>query len=165
MVMARLNQATYETPTDTELVTTRWFNAPRALVFDMWTKPEHVRKWLLGPEGWTMPVCEIDLRPGGPWRFVWRQGDDAATEFGMYGEYVEVDPPHRVSNTEHWGPELPPSMNVLVLEEKGGRTLMTLTTTYASKEARDAALGTGMTDGMTASFDRLEDYLAGMASA
>src|SRR5207237_4356830 len=73
----------FTTPTDREIVMTRVFDAPRRLVFEAWTKPEHLPRWLLGPEGWTMPVCEADLRPGGEWHFVWRKSD--GTEVGMRG--------------------------------------------------------------------------------
>ena len=80
-----------------------------ALVFDAWTNPTHVPQWLLGPEGWTMPVCEIDLRPGGSWRYVWRKTD--GTEMAMAGSYREFAPPERLVSTERWGPEWPETIN------------------------------------------------------
>ena len=80
-------------------------DAPRALVFEAHTSPEHVPHWLTGPEGWTMPVCEIDLRPGGEWHFVWRRDD--GSEMDMRGEYREVEPPARLVNTESWGADWP----------------------------------------------------------
>jgi uncharacterized protein YndB with AHSA1/START domain len=145
-------------PTEREIAMTRVFDAPRRLVFEAWTNPKHVAKWLLGPDGWTMPVCEIDLRPGGSWHFVWRKSN--GTEMAMRGEYREVTPPERLVNTERWGPEWPETLNTLVFTEERGRTTMTLTILYPSKEARDAAFKTGMSDGAQQSFDRLEEYLA-----
>ena len=149
------------TPTDREVVMTRVLNAPRRLVFDAYTNPKHVPHWLLGPEGWTMPVCEIDLRPGGTWHFVWRKTD--GTEMGMYGEYREVTPPERVVSTERWGGNWPETINTVVLSEADGKTTMTNTILYPSKEARDAAIKTGMKDGASVSYDRLEKYLATVA--
>jgi uncharacterized protein YndB with AHSA1/START domain len=146
------------TPTEREIVMTRVFDAPRKLVFDAWTNPKHVPHWLLGPEGWSMPVCEIDLRPGGKWRFGWRHSDGREVE--MTGEYRELVPPERVVNTERWGPDWPETINTLVLTEENGKTTAALTTLYASKEARDAALKTGMEKGVAISFDRLDEYLA-----
>jgi uncharacterized protein YndB with AHSA1/START domain len=145
-------------PTEREIAMTRVFDAPRRLVFEAWTNPKHVPRWLLGPDGWTMPVCEIDLRPGGSWHFVWRKSN--GTEMAMRGEYREVTPPERLVNTECWGAEWPETLNTLVLSEENGRTTMTLTILYPSKQARDAAFETGMSDGASQSFDRLEDYLA-----
>jgi uncharacterized protein YndB with AHSA1/START domain len=149
--------ATYSTPTDRELVATRVVEAPRRLVFDAWTEPQHLPHWLLGPDGWTMPVCESDLRPGGAWRYVWRQSD--GREMAMHGVHREIVPPERFVSTESWGGDWPDTLNTLVLSEAQGRTTITLTVLYPSKEARDAALQTGMTGGMSQSFDRLEDYL------
>jgi uncharacterized protein YndB with AHSA1/START domain len=146
------------TPTDKEICMTRVFDAPRKLVWEAWTNPKHVPHWLLGPEGWTMPVCEIDLRPGGKWRFVWRNSD--GKEMEMTGEYREVVPPERVVHTERWGPEWPETLNTLILTEEHGRTTAALTTLYVSKEARDAALKSGMTGGVEISFVRLDGYLA-----
>ena len=148
-------------PSDREIVITRDFNAPRRLVFDAWTKPEHVPHWMLGPEGWTMPVCEIDLRPGGAWRFVWRNSD--GTEMEMHGVYREVTPPERVVNTESWGGDWPETLNTLLLSEEDGKTTTTSTMLYPSKEARDAALKTGMKEGVDQSYDRLDAYLSKMA--
>lgn len=148
----------FETPTDLTFVVTRVFDAPRPVVFDAWTKPEHVSQWLLGPDGWSMPVCEIDLRVGGAWRYVWRNDADG-TEFGMSGVYTEVAPPERVVHTERMTPDLPETTNVLALEEVGGKTKVTLTVVYASKELRDMAIATGMSDGIAVSYDRLDGYL------
>ena len=149
-------ETTFTTPSDREIVATRVVDAPRTLVWDAWTKPEHVPRWMLGPEGMTMPVCEIDLRPGGRWHFVWRQAD--GTEFGMDGEYREIVPPERLVNTERWGGDWPETVNTLVLTEKDGKTTMTCTVVYPSKEARDKALGTGMKEGWAQSYDRMDEY-------
>jgi uncharacterized protein YndB with AHSA1/START domain len=145
------------TPTDLEVVMTRVVDAPRRLVWEAWTSPEHVPHWMLGPEGWTMPVCEIDLRPGGTWHFVWRKTN--GTEMDMRGSYTEVAPPERLVSTEKWGPEWPETVNTLTLLEKDGQTTIRQTILYPSKDARDAALKTGMAEGASQSLDRLEKYL------
>lgn len=151
------NTTTYATPTDREVVITRVVDAPRRLVFAAWTDPKYVPRWMVGPEGWTMPVCEIDLRPGGTWHFVWRRTN--GSEMAMNGTYKEVDPPERLVSTEKWGPEWPETINTLVLTEQSGGTLMTLTILYPSMEARDAALKTGMKDGTEQSYERLAELL------
>jgi len=148
---------TYETPTDTQVVIKRVVDAPRRIVFDAWTNPQYVPRWLLGPPGWTMPVCEIDLRPGGTWHYVWRKAD--GSEMAMRGSYKEVVPPERLVSTESWGPQWPETVNTLVLAESGGRTTITLTITYPSREARDAALQTGMKDGLEQGYARLDALL------
>jgi uncharacterized protein YndB with AHSA1/START domain len=155
----RVRATTFTTPSDREIVMTCVVAAPRPLVFEAWTKPEHVPHWLLGPSGWTMPVCEIDLRPGGAWHFVWRRSD--GTEMGMRGVYREIAPPERLVSTESWGGDWPETLNKLTLTEENGKTTITNTILYPSKEARDAALETGMRDGVSESFDRLAEYLAG----
>jgi uncharacterized protein YndB with AHSA1/START domain len=152
---------TFTTPSDRELVATRVVDAPRRLAWQAWTSPAHLPHWMLGPEGWTMPVCEIELRPGGGWRFVWRQPDGATME--MRGVYREVVPPERLVTTESWGGDWPETLNTLVLTEEHGTTTMTCTVLYPSKQARDAALATGMKDGWAASYDRLDKHLRAMA--
>jgi uncharacterized protein YndB with AHSA1/START domain len=149
---------TFATPSDLEICATRTFDAPRALVFDAWTKPEHVPNWMTGPDGWSMPVCEIDLRVGGTWRFVWRRDDGGDME--MHGVYREIAPPERLVATENWGGDWPETVNTLMLAEEAGRTVVTQTTLFPSMEARDAALETGFRSGMTLSFNRLAAYLA-----
>jgi uncharacterized protein YndB with AHSA1/START domain len=153
----RAGETTFTTPSDLEIVMTRVVDAPRSLVFEAHTNPEHLPNWLTGPAGWSMPVCEIDLRPGGAWRFVWRQSD--GSEMEMRGEYREVSPPDRVVSTESWGGNWPETLNTVALTEEDGKTRITQTILYPSKEARDAALGTGMKDGVTLSYNRLSDYL------
>jgi uncharacterized protein YndB with AHSA1/START domain len=153
----KVGTTTYATPSDREVMITRVVDAPRKLVWDAWTNPEHVPRWMTGPEGWTMPVSKIDLRPGGRWHMVWRRTD--GTEMPMSGAYREVAPPERLVSTESWGPDWPETVNTLTLSEKGGKTTITQTILYPSKEARDAALKTEMKDGMDQSFDRLDEYL------
>lgn len=157
----REGATSFATPTDREVVITRAFEAPRRFVFAAWTDPRHLPHWMTGPEGWTMPICEIDLRPGGAWRFVWRRDD--GSELAMTGVYREIAPPDRLVSTESWGPDWPETLNTLELAEEGGRTTVTNTILYPSKEARDAALRSGMKDGVDRSFDRLAGYLLGMA--
>jgi uncharacterized protein YndB with AHSA1/START domain len=154
---ARTGVTTYTTPSDQEVVITRVVSAPRRVVFDAFTDARHVPNWLIGPEGWTMPVCEIDLRPGGAWRYVYRKDD--GSEMTMQGSYREVAPPERLVSTESWGPEWPETVNTMVLTETGGLTTITITARYPSKETRDAALKTGMKSGMDQSFARLDSML------
>jgi uncharacterized protein YndB with AHSA1/START domain len=148
---------TYTTPSDVEVVLTRVVNAPRSLVFAAWTEPRHLQRWLTGPEGWTMPICEIDLRPGGRWRYVYRKA--SGTEMTLTGTVLEVVPSERLVTTESWGREWPETVNTLVLTESEGRTTMALTITYVSKQARDAALETGAMDGMNHAFELLDELL------
>jgi uncharacterized protein YndB with AHSA1/START domain len=152
---------TYATPGDREVVVRRVVDAPRRLVFAAWTDPRHIPQWLLGPEGWTMPVCEIDPRAGGKWRYVWRKSDGAEME--MSGIVREVVPPERLVTTERWGPEWPETVNTLVLTESAGKTTLTLTISYPSKSARDAAIETGMKGGMDESFARLDRFMPTLA--
>lgn len=142
---------------DVEVVVTRVVAAPRKLVWDAWTDPEHLPNWLLGPPGWTMPVCEVDLRPGGVWRYVWRKS--RGEELEMTGVFKEVTPPERLVQTESWGADWPETLNTLLLAEEAGATTMTLKILYPSRGARDAALATGMKEGMDQSFARLDEYL------
>jgi len=151
------------TPSDREIAMTRVFNAPRRLVFDALTKPELVKRWLLGPPGWSMPVCEIDLRLGGKYRYVWRQDSDG-TEMGMGGVYREIVKPERIVATEKFDQAWYPgdAVGTLRLVEQGGKTTLTQTVLYDSKETRDAVLKSPMESGVSASYDRLADVLASM---
>lgn len=149
------------TPSDCEICMTRLFDAPRHLVFDALTKPEHVRQWwgCLG-EGYSVPVCEIDLRVGGRWRFVNRH---PAGEAAFHGEYREIAPPDRLVFTETFE-EFPDDVSVVTTElaEERGQTRMTVTARYASLEVRDMVLGTGMATGAAISYDRLDDLLTAL---
>jgi len=148
------------TPSDREIAIIRVFDAPRRLVFDALTKPELVSQWLLGPDGWTMPICEIDLKVGGRYHYVWRKGD--GQEMGISGVYREIVPPERIINTEQfdnpWYPGESLVTNVLV--EKNGKTTLTLTMLLDSKEIRDGVLKSGMERGVAVSYDRLAEMLA-----
>jgi uncharacterized protein YndB with AHSA1/START domain len=148
---------TLTTPSDTEVVVARSFDAPRELVWKAYTQPEHITQWMLGPPDWTMPVCELELRPGAPYRFGWRKGD--GEEMQITGVVREVIPPERLVITEEWGGDWPEALNTIAFTEADGRTTITTTVVYPSLEARDAALATGMTDGMSASYDNLEALL------
>jgi uncharacterized protein YndB with AHSA1/START domain len=150
---------------DREIVMTRVFNAPRALVFDAHTKPELVRRWLLGPPGWTMPVCEIDLRVGGKYRYVWRGPDGA--EMGMGGVHREIVVPERIVCTQLFDQDWTggEALGTVVLAESGGKTTLTNVVRYSTPEARDGALKTPMEQGVAASYDSLESLLASSSTA
>jgi uncharacterized protein YndB with AHSA1/START domain len=146
------------TPSDQEIRMTRLFDAPRQLVFEAMTKPEHVKRWWgrLG-EGYSVPVCEIDLRPGGAWRFVNQHPQGEAV---FYGEYREIAAPTRLVFTEIFEP-YPDSVSVVTAEftEEGRKTRLTATVRYPSLEVRDMVLATGMAKGAAVSYDRLEDLV------
>jgi uncharacterized protein YndB with AHSA1/START domain len=150
----------FTTPTDRALVAERLVGAPREQVWEAWTSPGHLRKWMLGPPGWTMSVCEVDLRPGGASRLVWHNAEGAELE--IRGMYHEILPPERLVGTESWGGEWPETRNTMELTQENGGTRMTVTIQYPSEEARNAAVQTGMKDGMSQSLDRLDEYLTGM---
>jgi uncharacterized protein YndB with AHSA1/START domain len=137
---------------------TRLFDAPRALVFEVMSKPEHVKQWwgCLG-EGYSVPVCEIDLRVGGKWRFVNKHPNGEAA---FHGEYREIEPPGRLVFTEIFE-DFPDTVSVVttILTEENGKTRMTATVRYPSKEVRDIVLSTGMSTGAGISYDRLEDLV------
>ena len=153
------------TPSDREIEVLRDVDAPRPLVFDAFTRPELVRRWLLGPEGWTMPVCEIDLTVGGAYRYVWRK-EKTGEQMGMGGVFREIVRPERIVATEKFDDAWYPgeAVNTTVFEEKGSFTTVRLTVLYASKEARDIASRSGMEHGMAAGYDRLEQVLASLAA-
>jgi uncharacterized protein YndB with AHSA1/START domain len=150
---------------DREIVMTRALDAPRRLVFDAFTKPELVKQWLLGPPGWSMPICEIDLRVGGVYRYVWRRDSDGS-EMGMGGVYREIAAPERLVATEKFDQPWYPgeAVGTTVLVEQGGKTTITQTVLYQSQEARDAVLKSGMERGVAASYDRLADLLASLGT-
>jgi len=135
---------------------TRLFDAPRHLVFEAMSKPEHIKRWwgCLGA-GYSVPVCEVDLRPGGKWRFVNRHPKGEAV---FYGVYREIAPPDRVVFTEIFEP-FPDAESVVtaVFTEENGKTRLTATVVYPSVEVRDMVLKTGMANGAAISYDRLEE--------
>ena len=147
------------TPSDREIAMTRVFDAPPHLVFEALTTPELVKRWLLGPPGWSMPHCQIDLKVGGAYRYVWRN-DDNGREFGTGGEFREIHPPERLVHTERMDGAPGEALVTTSLVEQGGRTTLTLTMLFDSQEARDATLQSGMEKGVAVSYDRLADLLA-----
>lgn len=148
---------TVTTPSATAVAVERTFEAPARLVWDAHTKPELIRQWLTGPEGWSMPVCEVDLRVGGRYRFEW--GHPSEQGFGTGGEFTVVEPHTRLRSTERMDGFEGEAANLYEFSEQDGRTTLLLTMEFGSQEARDGAVATGMTDGMGASFDRLEALL------
>jgi len=150
------------TPSDREISMTRVFHAPRTLVFEAYTRPHLLSRWLLGPEGWTMPVCEIDLTVGGKYRYVWRHED--GREMAMGGVYREIVAPERLVTTELFDEDWTggETLSTLLLVEQGGRTTMTNIVLYASREARDGALASGMTEGLESGYSRLDEVLVSM---
>jgi uncharacterized protein YndB with AHSA1/START domain len=151
------------TPSPREIAMTRVFDAPRALVWDAHTKPELVRRWLGFRNGWTMTVCEMDVRVGGSYRWVWRKEDDGF-EMGMGGVYREVAAPERLVNTESFDQKWyeGDGEGTMVLTEKGGKTTLTTTVKYASQEVRDSVLRSPMEKGVAESYDNLEALLASL---
>lgn len=154
--MTRTTEVTM--PTECEIVLTRTFNVPAALVFDFHTRPEHIQKWLLGPTGWTMPVCEIDLRVGGRYRYVWRNAD-SGKQFGVTGQYREVRAPVRLVHTESMDGAPGDALCTLNFAETDGHTTLTSTMLFPSRDMRDQALQSGMTDGTAVSYDRMESIM------
>jgi uncharacterized protein YndB with AHSA1/START domain len=148
------------TPSDREILVTRDFDAPRRLVFDAFTKPALVRRWLLGPPGWSMPVCEIDLRVGGAYRYAWRSEKDGV-HMAMGGVFREVVLLERLVATEKFEDAWYPgeALDTTVFTETRDVTRTSITVLYESKEARDAARRSGMEHGMAAGYDRLEELL------
>lgn len=161
MTTMEKGKLTVEARGDREIVMTRIVDAPRRLVFDAFTKPELLKRWLLGPDGWSMPVCEVDLRVGGRYRYVWRH-DANGSEMGMGGVYQEIVPPERLVSTEEFDDPWYPGkgLGTLVLTEENGRTRVVQTIRYESREARDGVLKSPMESGVEASYARLESMLA-----
>jgi uncharacterized protein YndB with AHSA1/START domain/effector-binding domain-containing protein len=149
------------TPTDREIQVQRNFDAPRRLVFDAFTKPELVRRWLVGPDGWTMPVCDIDLKVGGKYRYVWRK-ESTGESMGMGGMYREIIRTKKVVATERFDLAWYPGEAIVtsVFEGTDGVTKVTITVLYESKDARDTATRSGMEYGMAASYNHLEELLS-----
>jgi uncharacterized protein YndB with AHSA1/START domain len=147
---------------DLDLVMTRAFDAPPDLVFDAFTKPDLVRRWLLGPRGWSMPVCEVDLKVGGRYRYVWRRDTDG-TEMGMGGVYREIVRPERIVYSEKFDEAWyeGESMVTITFHFEDGKTIVTTTMRFQSRETRDDVLESGMESGVETSYQRLDDILAG----
>ncbi|MEP6764708.1 MAG: SRPBCC family protein [Gemmatimonadaceae bacterium] len=166
MTTAINSKAQVSLPSDTEVRVTRDFKAPRTLVWQAHTDPTLVPRWIGGYPGWTMPVCEMDVRPGGTYRWRWRSDEDGK-EFGFYGDYREVDAPGKMVHAENFDPgtfggAMPtnPAITCTTFTEKNGITTLVMLIEYGSKEERDAAISTGMTDGMETSYERLDKLVA-----
>jgi len=144
---------------DREIVITRVFDAPRRLVFDAFTKPELVKRWLLGPPGWAMVVCEVAAKVGDRYRYVWRH--DSGAEMGLGGVLREIVPPERIVATEKFDQSWYPgeAVGTIILVEQDGKTILTQTIIYESREARDIVLKSPMEQGMAASYNRLAEVL------
>lgn len=158
--------AEVSSPSDREVRVTRTFNAPRQLVWDAHTSPELVPRWQ-GYDGWDMPVCEMDVREGGQYRWQWKNREDGM-QFGFFGTFTEVDAPRKLVHEQYFNPgnfdsAMPvgdPCLVSLELSEHEGITTLVCNLTFASKEARDDAVSTGMTDGMEHSYTRLDGVIA-----
>jgi uncharacterized protein YndB with AHSA1/START domain len=163
-------QAQVTLPSDREVRVTRQFNAPRQLVYDAHTKPELVQKWMLGPPGWDMPVCEMDVRVDGKYRWAWKSKEEGK-QFGFHGTFTEVNAPSKLAHEEFYDPgdtggDMPTNESCLVsldLSEASGVTTLVCTMKFASKESRDAAVSTGMTNGMEMGYARLDDMFKQVA--
>ena len=162
--MTKTGALTVTTPTEREIAMTRVFDAPRQLVWDAHTQPKLLKRWLLGPDGWSMPICEVDLRVGGKYRWVWRRDKDG-TEMASGGVYKEIVAPERLVATERFEQPWYPGegLNTFVLVESKGKTTLTQTMLYESREIRDQVLKSGMESGVEASYDRLDEILASTA--
>lgn len=145
---------------DRDIVMTRVFDAPRTLVFDAWTQPELLKAWFGGPRDWTLEICEIDLRPGGAYRFVTRRSD--GTEMGWGGVYRDCMPPERIVFTELFDEPWysGEALIMIILAEQGGRTTFTSTILYDSEDVRDSVLASPMERGVAENFVRLDEFLA-----
>jgi uncharacterized protein YndB with AHSA1/START domain len=150
------HQTDYSTPNDRELVVARTFDAPRSLVWAAFTDPKHLPNWHTGPAGFTMPVCEIDLRPGGSWNYVWRNRQ--GREFGATGTFREVDPPKRMVQVtkSQTGEE---QTNTTTFIEQNGRTTVTVSMLFGSKQTRDQGMPYAKM-GLEGSYASLDAYLA-----
>jgi uncharacterized protein YndB with AHSA1/START domain len=147
------------TPSDREIAMTRVFDAPRDMVFDAWTKPELLTRWLGVRGGWTFAVCEVDLRVGGAYRFVWR--GPTGNEMGMGGVYREIVRPERLVATERFDDPWyeGEALDTTTFVEQNGQTTATTTVRYASREVRDAVLQSPMERGVAESYDKLDEVL------
>jgi len=152
-------------PSDTEVLVKRSFDAPAKLVWRAYMEPDLMRRWCGSTPGWSMPVCEMDMRVGGQYRWRWRNDEDGM-EFGFTGEVLEVDPLAKIVHTQIFDPGNmgvamggEPSIITVTFDEVDGVTNVATTIKYASKADRDEALATGMTDGMEMSYKRLDEML------
>ena len=160
--MKPVNPLIIQTDNDLEVVIIREFDAPRDLLYRCHTEADLVRQWLLGPPGWTMPVCEIDARVGGKYRYVWKQ--DSGAEMGMGGLFRVIVRPERIVNTQLFDQDWTggETVGTMTLTESNGRTTLHNVVVYASKEARDGALMTGMMEGMQSAYQKLDALLGSL---
>jgi uncharacterized protein YndB with AHSA1/START domain len=164
MMATTMPKAEVSLPSDGGVKMTRKFNAPRELVYKAYTTPSLMQRWLLGPPGWSMPVCEMDVRVGGAFRWRWRNDEDGK-EFGFHGEFREVSPPGKLVHTEYYDPgdvggDMGEGALITVeLAEANGITTVSTLMDFGTAEARDAAMSTGMTDGMEMSYQLLDEVL------
>jgi uncharacterized protein YndB with AHSA1/START domain len=163
--MTTIDKAQVTLPSDSEVKVVRSFRAPRTIVYRAYTEPQLLQRWLLGPPGWSLPVCEMDVRVGGSFRWQW-QSDEDAQQFGFSGTFREVQPPARLVHTEAYDPGTvgggypgEPALVTVTFLEQGGLTTVTTVIDFGSKEARDGAVATGMTDGMEQSYQLLDRIL------
>ena len=157
-------KVTVEAKGDKELVISRAFNAPRDLVFNAYTECKYLKRWLAGAEGWSLDVCDVDLKVGGKYRWVWKKGE---IKMGAGGEYREISRPDRIVFTEQFDDPwyAGEAISTLTLDESDGVTTLTNTMLYVSKDARDTVLQSPMESGLSLSYDRLEELLAESAQA
>jgi uncharacterized protein YndB with AHSA1/START domain len=146
-------------PSDRQVMMTRLFDAPRSVVFDCYTKPELLKRWMF-PEGWQLVVCENDARIGSDFRWEWRKKN--GQDMSVSGVYREIVRPERIVRTELFDPDWTggETIGTLLLAEHDGTTVMTMSVLYASREARDTALEFGMKDGAAKSYAQLDALLA-----
>ncbi len=160
MATSANNKLTVTTPSETEIVMTRDFDAPRELVWEAHTSCEDLRNWW-GPRRYEIADCDVDFRPGGAWRIVHRAEGE---EHVFSGEYREIARPERMTWTFEWnGAPGVVAVETLTLEERDGKTTLTARSEYPSAEVRDAVLQSGMVDGAAETWDRLEEYVAELA--
>ena len=154
--MKNTGTLTVTTPSDREVMMTRVFDAPRTMVFDAFTKPELLKRWF-GPRGWSLVVCEGGFTTGSNWRFVLRGPD--GSDMGMSGTVRESVRPERVVHTESFDDYPGEALVTTLFAEKGGRTTVTITVRYESRQIRDAVVASGMEHGAAESYDKLAEYL------
>jgi len=160
------NKAPYTTPSDREFVMERLFDAPRELVWQAWTKPEHLTHWW-GPKGWTLPVCKVDFRPGGIWHYCMRgPGGEESWGKAIYREIVE---PERIVYLDTFADEAgnpiegaPEMLITVTFTEQGSRTKLSTHTLFTSAADLESVLAMGMVEGVTQTWDRLEEHLASL---
>jgi uncharacterized protein YndB with AHSA1/START domain len=162
-MMQQSETLTVTLPSDREIMMTRAFDAPRELVFEAHSKPEHMRRWW-GRTGSTLTVCGMDFRPGGAWRFVEHQADGSG--YGFRGEYREIVRPERIVQTfEFDGMPGHISVDTFTFVEQEGKTLLTSVSLFNSVEDRDGMLRSGMEQGAAETWDRLAKHLRTLVSA